>query len=342
MDRLRHLPPAARRAAAGVLAVAIVSAAPIVPAAAAPQSAKGGDASQARDLHAKGKRAYQAGDMRGAYEAYAAAWALTKTFDIAANLGAVELATARFRDAAEHLTFALANLPVSGDGDRQRPALIKLLDDAKKQIATLAIKVSVDRAAVTLDGRPLGQSPLPEAIFVDLGDHVLVASAPTYAPVELQIHADKGASIPVVLSLVPVTVAPPVVPVPGSGTSPVTVTGFVTAGLGLGVGTALAIVSKIKADAADVQLAALQGKGANACAGASPSPACVTLHDARAGRDAFANAALWTFVGAGVVTAGTLVYTFAVPRSPAAKPAAVSAVPIVTPGGGGLLVSGSF
>lgn len=118
--------------------------------------------------------------------------------------------------------------------------------------------------------------------------------------------------------------------------------GFVIAGLGLGVGTALAIVSKIKADDAGTQLAALQSKGPNACAGASPSPACVALHDARVGRDTFADAALWTFIGAGVVTAGTLVYTFAFPRSPAAKSTAISTVPIVAPGGGGLLVSGEF
>jgi hypothetical protein len=338
---LRPLPPAARRAAvAGALAVAVASFAPR-PVAAAPQAQTAADAAKARELHAKGKQAYQAGDVRGAYEAYSAAWALTKTFDIAANLGAVELATARFRDAAEHLTYALAHLPISGDGDKQRPALIKLLEDAKKQIGTLTIKVSVDRAAVTLDGRALGESPLPDEIFVDPGDHVIAATAPTFAPAEQKLNVMKGASIPVVITLKPVEVAPPPV-TPPAGPSPITVAGFITAGLGLGVGTALAIVSKIKSDDAGTQLAALESKGPNACAGAAPSPACVALHDARAGRDTFANAALWTFVGAGVVTAGTLVYTFAIPRSPAAKPAAISAVPVVTPGGGGLLVSGAF
>jgi ketosteroid isomerase-like protein len=37
----------------------------------------------------------------------------------------------------------------------------------------LTIKASVDGAAITLDGRPLGSSPLPNEIFVDAGDHVV-------------------------------------------------------------------------------------------------------------------------------------------------------------------------
>src|SRR4051812_44364080 len=150
MDRLRPCPPAApaapaarapRRAAAlAALALALAHA---VPAAAGPGA---GDVARARELYTKGKTAYKAGDMRGAYEAYAAAWALQKTFDVAANLAAVELATARFRDAADHLVFALANLPVSGDADKQRPVLMGMLSDAKKQLGTLTIRVTVNGA----------------------------------------------------------------------------------------------------------------------------------------------------------------------------------------------------
>ncbi|MFT3769381.1 MAG: PEGA domain-containing protein [Minicystis sp.] len=326
---------APRRAAAlAALALALAVAAP----AAAGGGATASDAARARELHTKGKAAYQAGDMRGAYEAYAAAWAINKTFDVAANLAAVELATARYRDAAEHLVFAIANLPVSGEGDKQRPVLLKLLSDAKMQIGTLTIKANVDGATLTLDGKPLGSSPLKDEIFVDPGEHTLAASAPSFAPAEQKIRVEKGTAPTVSLTLKKIVEQVPVAP----GPSPITIAGFVTAGLGFGAGTALAIVAKTKADNAGAQLTALQSKGPTACAGASPSVACVALHDARANRDTFANAALWTFIGSTAVAAGTLVYTFVVPRGPAAKTTGLSAVPIVSPEGGGLLVRGAF
>ncbi|APR87202.1 Primosomal protein N' (replication factor Y) - superfamily II helicase [Minicystis rosea] len=341
MDRRCCPPPRARRVLtlASVVVLALGVASPGV--AFAGPGAGTSDATRARELHIKGKQAYQAGDMRGAYEAYAAAWALQKTFDVAANLAAVELATARFRDAAEHLTFALANLPVSGEGDKQRPVLVGMMADAKKQIGTITIKANADGASLTLDGRPVGTSPMADEIFLDPGEHTVGATAPSFAPVEQKIRVDKGAYIPVILTLKKIGEPPPVVP-PPSGPSPITVAGFITAGVGLGAATALAIVSKTKADDASTQLSALEVKGRNACAGASPSPACVMLHDARASRDTFANAALWTFVGAGVVAAGTLVYTFAVPHTPATKTTGLSALPIVSPEGGGLLIKGAF
>jgi hypothetical protein len=357
MDRLRpHLSAArARRRAVGfaALTLALSFAGPSAagPGAAkspaAPVAPKGGgtpaqdaptsDAARARELHNKGRKAYQAGDLPAAYEAYSAAWALQKSFDVAANLAAVEIATARFRDAAEHLAFALANLPVSGDADKQRPALQGLLADAKKHLCTFTIKVNVDGAAVTLDGRALGPTPIRDEVFVEPGDHLMSVTAPTYAPLDVKVHAEKGAAREVPLNLKKIATGPLV-----TGPSPVTIAGFVTAGLGLAAGTALAIVSKTKADDADTQQAALQTQGAAACGGARPAAACVSLHDARAARDTFANAALWTFVGAGAVTAGTLVYTFVVPRLAAPKPTGVSAVPVVSPQGAGLLVRGSF
>lgn len=334
MDRLRPL-SLAHRAAAAACVVAVVLAAPDRAFAQGPAA---GDAGKARELHQKGRAAYQAGDMRGAYEAYSAAWALQKTFDVAANLGAVELATARFRDAAEHLTYALAHLPVSGEGDKQRAPLVSLLSDARKQVGAITIKVKGEKLAVTVDGRSIGESPIKDEIFVDPGPHVIAATGPGLAPDEKKLSVEKGASLTVELAPRPVdTHAPP----PAPGPSPITVAGFVTAGVGFGLGTALAIVAKIKSDDAAAQYQALESKGANACAGASPSAACTALHNARAGRDTFANGALWTFVGAGVVTAGTLVYTFALPKS-APRSGSVSAVPVVSPEGGGLLVRGTF
>ena len=344
MDCPRPPVPSARslrRASAAVaLALALGIAAPAGATPGAPVAPAGGDPAQARDLYKKGKKAYDDGNIREAYEAYVAAWKLQKTFDIAGNLAAVEMETARYRDAAEHLQFALTNLPVSGDADKRRSRIESLLRDAKKQIGTFQIKVTPDFAQVSVDGHALTSAERAAEVFVDPGDHVVSATAQDHAPLEHKVHIGKGEWLPVALSL-PVGGSAHLPP--SAGPRPLTVAGFIASGLGLAAGTALAIVSKTKADAAETQFDALAAKGPTACAGPSPSDVCKALHDARASRDTFANAAVWTFVGATAIAGGTLVYTLLAPRSaPKAPSGGISALPTVSPRGGGLIVTGSF
>jgi hypothetical protein len=103
------------------------------------------------------------------------------------------------------------------------------------------------------------------------------------------------------------------------------------------VGTAFAIVSAVKGSDAASRAAAL---GAGGCANPS-APGCSDLHASLVGHDTFAKAAVGTFVFAGAVGAATLIYTFAVPRAPAAAKA-VQVVPVVGPGAGALTVRGSL
>ena len=72
------------------------------------------------------------------------------------------------------------------------------------------------------------------------------------------------------------------------------------------------------------------------CAATPPSGACTTLHDTLVSHDTFANGAVWTFVGAGAVGVGTLIYALAGPRHGA------QVLPVVGPGAGGLVVKGAF
>lgn len=312
---------------------------------AGPPATQGDAGARARDLFKKGMKAYEAGHLPDAYESFTAAWALQKSYDIAGNLASVEMATARYRDAAIHLRFALDNLPPSASSEKQRAYLAELLRSARKQIAVLSIKPDVEGAAITLDGRPLGDEQPRDEVFVEAGDHVISASAPDRLPAERKLHAEKGATLTVALTLGKTSAPPPVVvPPPATGPSPITIAGFITAGLGLAAGTALAIVSKTKADAADTQFQALKASGPWACAGSSPSAACEALHDARASRDTFANAAFWTLAAATAIGAGTVAATFLLPRSapPPSGAPRVSIAPAIAPGGGALLVRGSF
>jgi hypothetical protein len=345
MDCLRPASHARRPRRIAAAALILAALATALPASAGPGATPPADAVQrAKELHQKGRKAYKEGNLGAAYEAYLAAWNLQKTYDIAANLAGVELATARFRDAADHVAYALANLPVSGDADAKRPVLTDMLKQAKAQIGTLTVRVSADGATVSVDGRVVGTSPVPDEIYLDPGEHTVSASLPSGPATEQKVRLEKGGA-----SLITLTVTAggtgdtPKPPAASTGPSPITIAGFVTAGLGLAAGTGLAIMAKKKGDDADSKYQALQVKGPTACAGTKPSSDCVALHDTRAAHDTFANAALWTFVGAGLVTAGTLVYTFAAPRpAPPPAKAGLAAVPVVTPDGAGVLIRGSF
>jgi hypothetical protein len=302
------------------------------------------DTARSRELFRKAMKEYEQGKTREAYDDYRAAWEAQKSYDIAGNLANVELELGRYRDAAEHATYALANFPPVGT-EKARALLQDLLKEARGKIGTITIKVNLPRAGLTIDGKAAGEAPLTDPIFMEPGDHVIIAAAPEHEPAKENIHVDKGSFHTVTLTLVKrgaIDVAPVVKP----GPDPLVVGGFIAAGLLGGVGGAMAILSKVKATDADAKLTAIDKAShgsASACAGASPSPDCTALHDLRHSRDVFANAALWTFVASGAVTAGTLVYTFVGPRAaPAKKGASVQAAPMAGPGAGGLLVKGTF
>jgi hypothetical protein len=348
---LARTPAHAALVAALALGAAAVAQAPRVASAqGAPVAQSADTAARARDLFKKGRQEFDQGHMGAAYESYLGAWELQKSYDIAGNLASLEMETARYRGAAEHAAYALANLPTSST-PAQREFLQKVLADAKKQIVTVTIRVNVDRAAVTVDGHSIGESPLKGEVYVDAGDHVIAATAPDYPPAQEKLHAGKGGASLIMLNLVKGGTGPgggPLLPpvTPRAGVSPIVVAGFVTAGVAAGAGAAFAILSKVKADGAGSKLDALThaGVGPSGCAGPSPSADCVALHDTRAARDTFASAALWTFVAAGAVTAGTLVYSFAIPHGTTGAPKAtgVQVTPVVSPGAGALLVTGAF
>jgi hypothetical protein len=229
-----------------------------------------------------------------------------------------------------------------------------VLAEARSFIGSVTLQVNLDHAAVTVDGQAVGESPFATEIFVDPGPHTLVATIPGCDPVKDRVRADKGSSHYVTLAFIkcgdkPVP-KPPKPPKPAKWPvflpRPITIGGFIATGVGLGLGTSFAVMAKIKGDEADQKFQAIGSATHNnpkACAGSAPSSDCVTLHNLRVSHDTFANAATWTFVAAGVVGAGTLIYTFAIPPAELKLKAGQALVfPIVGPGTAGLVLRSSF
>ena len=160
--RARRLWPAALVIAVAIAAVQLG----ITP----PAHAQDGDApelDQADVLFQKGNTAYREKKWQEAYDAYTKAFALKQSYDIAGNLGDVELMLGKHRDAAEHLAFSLRSWPALRLEQKKRTA--ERLAEAKKSIGALVISVDVNGAEISVNGKVVGKSPLPGPVFTEPG-----------------------------------------------------------------------------------------------------------------------------------------------------------------------------
>jgi hypothetical protein len=307
---------------------------------AATDSAAAGDEADA--LFKRGMAALTSGNTQQAYELDLAAWKLKKTHDIAGNLAQVELMLGKKRDAAEHITFALANFPPTVPSER-RASMKKVLDGLRKELGVLRIQVSVADAKVAVDGMPIDAASLAGEVFVDPGSHVIEATLKGYKPARAPFDAAKGSTQDLALTLEALPDTPPPgggTPEPGGVRKPVIITGAVLGGAGVVLGAVFLGVSAAKGSAKTSLSEKVRAEGG--CATATAGGSCAELRSAGSARAAFGNAGLWTLVGGGVVGAATVIY--AIVGAPKAAPPKNGwrVLPVMTAEGGGLLVKGSF
>jgi hypothetical protein len=285
---------------------------------------------QATRLFAQAQAAFAKGDKMGAYEAYKAAWALQRSYDIAGNLGGLELKLGKHRDAAEHLAFALEDFPPTGE-PAQRKAVEKKLAEAAQEVARLHVQVSANGATVTVNGATVGTSPITRTLYVDAGAIVVEASLPGYVSAGQTVTVAKGAEANVSLTVVPER---------GKPSLALVISGSAVALVGIGVGVGLVGAAAQKAGNAD-SLAA-QGKSAGlTCANPPPAGKCTDIHNANATSDALHNAGVPVLVVGAAAAAATLTYALW-PRGGPARKTGVTLLPAVGANGGGLWVSGRF
>jgi hypothetical protein len=121
-------------------------------------------------LMRRGVAEYKRRAFEAARSSFARAWDLEQHPAIAANLADVELRLSLYRDAAEHWSFYLRNAPP----ERDRTEAVSALERCRKHVAELSVAAE-EKAVVSLDGRTLGEAPLPAALWVDPGPHLVEA-----------------------------------------------------------------------------------------------------------------------------------------------------------------------
>jgi tetratricopeptide (TPR) repeat protein len=306
------------------------------------------DEKKALAFLAEGNKAFKTGKFSQAEEAYRKAYELKPVHDIAGNLAMAEFALNKPRDAAEHLAFAIRLFPITGD-KAVRDAMVKTFEQCRQQVATVKVSTNVTGALVSVDGKPAGESPLPDDVFVDEGSHTLEAKAPGYKPLSKPFSATKGGEVSVSLTLValPRKDRQVFIEVPAKRRSVVpgvVLFGVAAAAAGGGVGLLLASQSQETTRATELDQirkryhscspTVMNYDGADTCGKVQTSANNVLT---------FRNLAIGSFVGAGVAAVAGVTYLLWPNAKP--KPAMglqVGVVPVINVHEAGLLLSGSF
>lgn len=149
---------------------------------------------RALQLFQKGNEAFAAGNTFDAYDAYARAFSLSPSFDIACNLGRSESEMGKLREGAAHLRYCLKNFPASSRTEmRQAEAKFgQLLSKVAGQLAQVALKVEQAGAMVAVNGEDLGTTPLSESIFLNPGSTQLLVSKVGYTDEVFEFVAQAG------------------------------------------------------------------------------------------------------------------------------------------------------
>jgi hypothetical protein len=269
---------------------------------------------RAHRLVAEGARLFDESKLAEAYVAFLAAWAINESPSIAKNLADCEVSLGKHRDAADHLRYIVENATGEAKPDDLRRAKQQLAEEVKK-IGTLRVTVTIDGAAVLLDGAPIGDSPLRDAFYVTPGKHVLEAHKDRYEPARTELELAAGSSQVYRLSMVVAR------PGPGDVTAfdrarPWVIRGGVgLAVVGIAVGAGLAAVANGDSKTAVGLRQDLSGRPPPQCAmpvGTTTVKDCATLLHTGTQQSAYADASVGLFVVGGVAalaTAGLWTYT---------------------------------
>lgn len=298
------------------------------------QQAQRSAALAAKKLYDEGIDLGSQGKLAEAKARFEQAWALQKSYDIAANLGEIAMRLEKPAEAAVYLTFAVDNYPASGKQEK-REWLENRLKEARSKVFALTIAVNVPGAEVRVNGKPAGKAPIGEELFVPPGDCTVEVSAPEYEPWSRKIPAAAGKEQKLQVDLV----QPPRSILPGVAAGGAGVAALVT-------GVALYVVSTNQYDEAKRLHDEILSDTENprTCAGASPNPRCEALKSAAETSDALFAPGLALLIGGGLLTAAGGAY-LGYALKPPSSPAATGAGPRVTSvgvRGPGLFVQGTF
>jgi hypothetical protein len=145
-----------------------------------------------KELVRQGTAEYARQNWEAARAAFLKAWKLKQHYAIAGSLAEVEMKLGRYRDAAEHLKYAIANLPP--EQTEKRAEADASLKECRAHLASVRLSLSVSGplVLVKLDGLALPHGTLNDELLLEPGSHKLEATQEGYQPANREFVAVAG------------------------------------------------------------------------------------------------------------------------------------------------------
>ncbi len=284
-------------------------------------------------FYQQGNVEFEKKNWPAAEAAYLKAWALNRTFDVAANLGEVEFHLGKWRNAAEYLDYSLRTAPPSSK-PAQRERTTHFFEEVKDKVGVLHLHGNVEGATVSINGKSLVADDVGHDVFVDAGPMTVVAKRPGYTEARASVDVKPGATSDVALNIEPL-------PQETKSAIPLILLSAASAA-GLGVGIAMTVVSNGKStDAVAQRTKILQDGGQCVKPGSAFVGACGEMKGALETLDSTATAARIAYVASGVLAIGAITYAL-LPQPKPASTGWVRAVPSIGSSGGGIVVLGAW
>ncbi len=293
------------------------------------------DYARARTLYRRASQAFEGGHYTEARELLLRAWALRQSYDVAASLGDTEVRLGLFADAAEHLSYSLRNFPPL-ENEQALANVREQFDVAREHVAAVHVAVDQPGAEIRVDQRAVGTSPLPDAVFLAPGKHVIEArKGSAVATRDGVFDAAKESSVTLELG------TPPTV-LPHDEPGARSVVPLIVGGAVVAVGLTTGIAFRLSANADDDRANGIRARYASdACTGSAGSSAdCTALRNDVDGANRAQALSTTGFVIAGVAAVATPIWWLLTPRTKGSTSVGMAA--FVTPGLSAVIASGGF
>lgn len=291
-------------------------------------------ATKQRELYDQGNKLYDQKKLPEAEAAYLAAWKVKKGYDLAANLGDVELLNGKARIAAEHLSYALREFPAGGK-PALRQQLTKRLAEARQIVLAVHVEVNKPGAEVFVDGRSVGRAPLADDVFADPMGCTVEAKLDGFVDVREVVAPAKSGTANVKLTLV-------LKPERRSIAPGLVLGGVAVIGLASGIG--LLAAGGSKRSSAETLFNTILGDK-KSCIATAPNfdTRCTQLSEMSSSSDTLHNVGVGVLIGGGAAALATGAYLlWPASKTTTKTGTTLRVVPVVAETGGAILATGTF
>jgi hypothetical protein len=289
---------------------------------AAPLTADPQAKAQAQELLGQGSKLYQQGDVAGALEKFEAAYVTFPSPKLMFNIGQADRDLGRPVEAIEAFQRFLAE---ASDASPETLAdAHKSVAELRKKLGKVRIDCDTAGAEVSVDGKTVGVTPLPELIWTTPGRHQVAAIHVSAAPTIETVDVEAGSTRTVALRLIPLVAPVAPAPAPASEAAPTlglqappptspspsnTSEGWLLGRKWTWVAAGSTVLLAAGAITAGVLMKSKFDSLRNSCGAGNPDrPGCTQSDiDSVSSRQTTANV-FWALAGAAAVTTGVLFY----------------------------------